>query len=169
MYFIGSFKSCLVSNFTVISCLADTPIVSVHRSIVNTKAGDNAELVCDYESPMPSQVVWRRDNKLLKVASSTDTHSKYTLLPSKLISKDKNRSLLVVSNVEDSDLGDYECIVNNSMGESKVSLELTYVPEQPHLHHAEQVNSALITHWHIRSLEPLTEVELSYKLKDVSI
>lgn len=150
----------------------DAPIAYVHRSIINTKAGDNAELVCDYESLPESHVVWRRDNKLLPVASSTDAHSKYTLLPSQSFddkNEQKYRSLLVISKVEDSDLGDYECVVNNTMGESTVSLELTFVPEQPHLHNSEHDQSALITHWRIRSLEPLTEVELSYKLKDVSI
>lgn len=141
--------------------------MTVHRSIVNTKAGDNAELACDYETPMDSEVSWRFESKILPAASSTDSRSKYTQLPSQL-DKDKSRSLLVISKVEQRDLGDYECIVKNAMGESNVAIELTYVPEQPRLNHTEQEAGSLISHWHIRSLEPLTEVILDYKLKDVS-
>lgn len=135
---------------------------------MNTKSDDNAELACDYETPMDSQVSWRFDSKTLPVSTSTESRSKYTLLPSHSLGKDKNRSLLVISKVEQKDLGDYECVVKNTMGESNVAIELTYVPEQPFLNRTEQESGSLISHWHIRSLEPLTEVMLDYKLKDVS-
>lgn len=146
----------------------DIPYVTVHHSIINTKPADDAELACDYETTMESEVVWSRNNNPLPVSDS-NSRSKYTLLPSQSIGKDKNRSLLVISKVDDKDLGDYVCSVRNALGKSNVTVELTYVPEQPTLNNSEVEKDVLTTHWHIRSLEPLTEVELSYKLKDVRI
>lgn len=74
---------------------------------------------------------------------------------------------MVVNRINENDLGDYICVVQNNMGAENVSIELTYNPEPPHLHHIEQDDDTVITHWHIRSLQPLTEVMLNYRQKGV--
>lgn len=148
---------------------SDTPRVTAHRSVINTKEGDDAELYCDYETSTESRVVWLKDQKQLLFGNARDTRPKYTLI-SKGGENGKNTSILVVTKVSEKDLGDYECSVRNNMGSENVTIELTYVPEPPHLHKMEQSDdNVVVTHWHIRSLQPLTEVTLNYKLQEVRI
>lgn len=150
--------------------VVDTPRVTAHRSIINTKEGDNAELYCDFESSSESKVFWRKDQKPLPIEGSHSGHrSKYTVIFSEPKSPNKNTSILVISQVSSRDLGEYECTVQNNIGTENVTITLTMAPEPPHLHHTEKEQDEVITHWHIRSLQPLTEVLLNYQLKDVCI
>lgn len=134
--------------------------------MINSKEGDNAELYCEYETSTESRVTWRKDQKQVPI-SSHDTRAKYSVVY-KQKSPSKNTSILIVSNVRANDLGEYECQVENAIGSENVSIELTNVPEPPQLHHVEQEANVVITHWHIRSLQPLTEVMLNYQQKGVS-
>lgn len=74
---------------------------------------------------------------------------------------------MVVNNVKSKDLGVYECRVDNEIGTENVTIELTYVPEPPKLKEYEREGDSVITHWHIRSMQPLKEIMLNYQLKGV--
>lgn len=71
--------------------------------------------------------------------------------------------MLVIKNVERSDLGDYVCEVQNSIGKGHVTIHLGYEPEQPKFERLEIVGDTITTHWQIRSLQPLNEVMLNYQ------
>lgn len=147
----------------------DTPRVTAHRSVINTKEGDNAELYCDFETSTESRVIWSKDKQQLPIGGTHESRPKYSVIYTQPKTPNKNTSILVVSHVKSKDLGAYECKVQNDIGAENVSIDLTYVPEPPQLHKAEKEGrDIVITHWHIRSLQPLTEVMLNYQLKDVS-
>lgn len=153
-----------------ISVFVDTPRVTAHRSVINTKEGDHAELHCDFETSTESRVIWSKDQQQLSIGQlSHESRSKYSVIYGHPKAPNKNTSILVVSNVKSSDLGAYECKVENDIGAENVSFELTYVPEPPQLHNVENEGDVVITHWHIRSLQPLHEVMLNYQRKGVSV
>lgn len=157
----------MLIHFNFYHTRADIPRVSAHRSVINTKEGDNAELYCDYDSTTESRVVWYKDQQALQIGTH-ETRSKYSVIYGTQKSPNKNTSILVVNNVKSKDLGVYECRVNNDIGAEAVTIELTYVPEPPKLHSVERDGDTVITHWHIRSMQKLTEIMLNYQLKGVS-
>lgn len=69
--------------------------------------------------------------------------------------------------MKETDLGQYMCKVSNEAGSQNVNVTLTFVPEPPYLYSLERDGEYTVTHWHIRSLQPLTEVMLKYRRKDV--
>lgn len=140
------------------------PRVKTHRSIVNTKENDRAELHCSYESFTSAKVMWQKDGRTVQ---SDDYKVKYTITR-ELKSDNRNVSILTVYSVNQNDLGDYQCIVENPMGSERVTIHLTYSPEPPRLESFEVVNQTITTHWVIHSLQPLTEIMLNYQLKGVS-
>lgn len=137
--------------------------------MVNTQTGDRAELYCEFETSTDNNTVtWRKDQKELQVGGPQDQYSKYSVIYKPTKTPSKNVSILMVNNVKPKDLGSYECQVENVIGAESVSIELTNAPEPPQLHHVENDDQFVITHWHIRSLQPLVEVMLNYRLKGVS-
>ncbi|GFO43663.1 netrin receptor unc5b [Plakobranchus ocellatus] len=68
------------------------------------RAGENAELLCGapHGAPTP-EIFWRRDSSLLDVAS--DPHLLIT-----------DRGSLVIRDVDEEDVGTYQCVVKNSAG-----------------------------------------------------
>lgn len=133
--------------------------------MINTKTGDKAELYCEFETSTESKVTWRKDKKELPIQH--EPNSKYFVVY-KQETPSKNTSILVINHVKPKDLGEYECQVANVIGSENVSIELTSAPEPPHLEKVEKEGDVVITHWHIRSLQPLTEVMLNYQQKGVS-
>lgn len=145
---------------------SDTPRVKTSKSNLNTKVGDNAELHCEYDSSIDSNVTWWKGDKVLD--TRTDSGSKYF---AKFNSPKgaRSNSILMVKNVKPTDLGQYSCKVSNDVGSQDVNITLTFLPEPPVLQSpVERDGQYTVTHWHIRSLQPLTEVMLKYRRKDVS-
>ncbi|XP_055316107.1 titin-like [Sitodiplosis mosellana] len=140
------------------------PRVSAHRSVINTKEGDNAELYCDYDSTTESHVVWYKNQQKLQIRTH-EPRSKYSVIYRAPKSPNKKTSILVVNNVKSTDLGVYECRVDNEIGTEKVTIELTYVPEPPKLRQVEREGDTVITHWHIPSMQKLQEIMLNYQLE----
>lgn len=144
----------------------DIPLVTARKSVVNTKENDDAELYCDFETFTESRVIWRKDGKQLQISTGQEPRSKYSAIYGQPKGS-KNHAVLVVNKVQSTDLGQYECKVENKIGSELVKIELTFVPEPPHLQKIETDGKFTITHWHIRSMQPLTEVMLKYRQKDV--
>lgn len=138
--------------------------MTVHHSIINTKEGHIAHLRCEYETTLDSTVKWLdRNEQPINQADS----SKYQILQD-TTEENVHKSTLVIHKVNKNDLGKYLCKVGNELGAKDVNIELTYAPEPPQLNATEQDGESVITHWHIRSLQPLTEVKLEYRKKGVS-
>lgn len=150
--------------------------MSAHRSIVNTEEGDDAELYCDYDSPTVDNITWRKDEMVINGEHKQRVGAKHIILdaPKKhhghhMHDDHKNTTILVINKVNKDDLGEYECSVRNSIGSESVKIQLTLMPEAPHLDNLEQNGDTVTTHWIIRSLQPLTEVTLNYQQKGVSL
>lgn len=123
---------------------------------------------CEFETSTPSDVTWLKDDKPLKITSQVG--SKYFGNPKDLSTNivGKHSSILMITNVNKNDLGEYMCKVQNTIGSQNINITLTYVPEPPVLQApVGRDGQDTITHWHIRSLLPLTEVMLKYRRKDV--
>lgn len=139
--------------------------------MINTKEGDNAELYCNFETNPSGTIKWSKDGDELPVSPAFNSRSKYLLKmlyenPSsqQQNSAQKNASVLIVSNVQTSDLGYYDCQVQNQIGTENVTIELTYAPEPPHLQDVQPENNGdIITVWHVRSLQELTEIKIIYE------
>lgn len=155
-----------VAHGTVTINIQYTPRVKVSKSIVNTKEGDNAELHCEFETSTESRVIWFKGDEQLPIAP--DTRSKYYVTYASP-KGNKNSSILVINKVKKTDLGQYTCKVENLIGSQNVNITLTFVPEPPTLQRIERDGDYTVTHWHIRSLQPLTEVMLKYRRKDDKI
>lgn len=139
----------------------DTPHVTAHRSIINTRNGDRAELYCVFETSPEYQIQWSKDQRPLQIGNF---QSKYSLPQ-----ETHTQSVLVVNSVTPNDLGTYECRVTNDIGSEKIYIELTYAPEPPKLHKIDTAGKQIITEWHIRSLQALQEIQLNYRNKNVNI
>lgn len=135
------------------------------KSIVNTKEGDSAELHCEFETSIESRVIWFKGDVQLPIAP--DTRSKYYFTYGSP-KGNKNSSILMINKVKKTDLGQYTCQVENKIGSQNVNITLTFVPEPPTLQGIERDGEHTVAHWHIRSLQPLTEVMLKYRRKDAS-
>lgn len=133
--------------------------------MVNTKEGDNAELHCEFESSIEWRVFWYKDD--VQLPTSTATRSKYYVKYGSS-KAGKNDTILLINKVTKGDLGQYTCKVENIIGSQNVTINLTFVPEPPKFQGKEIDGEYTVTHWHIRSLQPLTEVMLKYRRKDVS-
>lgn len=134
---------------------------------MNTQDGDNAELHCEYHAPAASKVTWQKDGKQLD--TSSDVGAKYFVKSSPVKNGKSTSVVLRVKNVQKTDLGDYKCKVENDIGSQDVNITLTFKPEPPTLQAPiERDGEYTITHWHIRSMQPIHEVMLKYRRKDVS-
>lgn len=79
-----------------------------------------------------------------------------------------NSSILVISNIVATDVGDYECEVKNTIGKAHTSIHVSFLPESPIFEKIEHEGETVTTNWRIRSLQSLTEVMLNYKKSGVS-
>lgn len=137
-----------------------SPKVSTHRHHVNTQEGDTAELYCDYRANPIAVSFFSKDGKTLSLSE------KYSIKNS--LHKEHNRTTLIVKNVDANDLGEYRCHVENSIGANEVRVKLQYHPETPQFESQEIKGNQVTMHWLVRSLQPLSEAILDYKLTGVS-
>lgn len=137
-----------------------SPKVSTHRHHVNTQQGDTAEVYCDYRANPIAISFFSKDGKTLSLSE------KYSIKNS--LHKEHNRTTLYIKNVEASDLGDYRCHVENAIGASEMRVQLSYHPETPQFEDSTIDGNKVTMHWLVRSLQPLSEAMLDYKLTGVS-
>ncbi|XP_036333889.1 neural cell adhesion molecule 2-like isoform X1 [Rhagoletis pomonella] len=132
------------------------PKVSTYRHYVNAEQGGDAELYCDYAANPAAEAKWLRNDKTLeksrKYAFNQVTH------------KGRNRSILTVMNVRANDLGEYTCRVQNTIGYDETKVHILYEPEHPQLEDMEINGRTAVIHWLVRSIQPLSEAILDYKL-----
>lgn len=137
-----------------------SPKVSTHRHHVNTQEGDTAEIYCDYRANPIAVSFFNKDGKTLSLSE------KYSIKNS--LHKEHNRTTLFVKNVDTNDLGEYHYHVENSIGANEIRVKLQYSPETPQFEGHEIKGNQVTMHWLVRSLQPLSEAILDYKLTGVS-
>lgn len=137
-----------------------SPKVSTHRHHVNTQKGDTAEVYCDYRANPIAISFFSKDGKTLSLSE------KYSI--KNTLHKEHNRTMLYIKNVDASDLGDYQCHVENAIGANEMRVQLSYSPETPQFEDSTIDGNKVTMHWLVRSLQPLSEAMLDYKLTGVS-
>ncbi|XP_032591524.1 protein amalgam isoform X1 [Drosophila grimshawi] len=133
-----------------------SPKASTHRHHVNTMEGDTAEIYCNYRANPIAISFFIKDGKKLTLSD------KYSIRNS--LHKEQNRTTLLIKHVEESDLGEYLCQVENTIGASDVRIQLSYHPETPQFENITIDGNKVTMHWLVRSLQPLSEAMLDYKL-----
>ncbi|KAL9918307.1 neurotrimin isoform 1-T8 [Glossina fuscipes fuscipes] len=133
------------------------PKVTTHRHHINTNIGSNAELYCDYKSEPIAVTRW------LKNGHSLSYSEKYMISYAK--DKHFNRTTLIVNDVAEDDLGEYVCQAENALGTSELKTHLMLEPEKGQFEDIKILGNKVILNWIVRSLLPLSEAVLDYKLK----
>ncbi|XP_059608841.1 opioid-binding protein/cell adhesion molecule homolog [Phlebotomus argentipes] len=141
------------------------PEVKAETSVVHTKIGFRATLECTVTAEPSAVVHWFHhtapvtDNKKIvrqDTLESSRSHSQlYTV----------SRHLLIVKNVQDMDLGMYECKAENKVGVKSAIIELTGRP-MPSVFKQSPVAASPMTHsliWQTESLSPLAEYKLRFR------
>ncbi|XP_034479790.1 immunoglobulin superfamily member 10 [Drosophila innubila] len=133
-----------------------SPKVSTHRHHVNTQEGGSAQLYCDYRANPIAISFFIKDGKTLTLSD------KYSIKNS--LHKQHNRTTLMIKHVDENDLGEYLCHVENSIGSNEVRVQLSYNPETPQFENMTIDGNMVTMHWLVRSLQPLSEAMLDYKM-----
>jgi len=127
-------------------------VTSLPTELVSDYTGRrSAYLSCMVDSSPASQVVWHRNDMLLnKVSTSNRTH--YTLK---------------VERVRESDLGSYECIASNNIGEGRDHILLSGEPTHVTIADSsftsiDQIQLA----WHTESFAPVNTTTIFYRKSD---
>ncbi|XP_030387280.1 lachesin [Scaptodrosophila lebanonensis] len=133
-----------------------SPNVWTHRHHVNAQAGGNADLHCDYRANPIASSFWLKNDKVLNLSE------KYKIISS--THKGHNRTTLIVKDINDNDLGEYRCTVDNVIDSKQARVQLSYNPETPQFEDKKIDGSQVTLHWLVRSQQPLSEAVLDYKL-----
>ncbi|KAI8123930.1 hypothetical protein FF38_08195 [Lucilia cuprina] len=132
------------------------PKVTTHRHHINTEIGGNAELYCDYKGNPIAITTWLKNNQPIKYSE------KYMITYA--MEKHFNRSTLTVKDVTMEDLGEYICRAENSIGSNELRTHLMLEPEKGQLENVVIDGKKVTLHWLVRSLQPLSEAVLDYKM-----
>lgn len=136
------------------------PKVTTHRHHINAEIGGNAELYCDYKGNPIATISWLKHNELIKYSE------KYMITYA--MEKHYNRSTLTVKDIALEDLGEYICQAENSLGSNKLRTHLMLEPEKGQLESVTIEGKNVKLFWIVRSLQPLSEAVLDYKMSGVS-
>ncbi|XP_021708440.1 protein amalgam isoform X1 [Aedes aegypti] len=132
------------------------PSIAKHIDYLNTAIGDTAELVCLYHSdPTAIKIQWFRGDEPLhdsaKFTISRDHHNHHM------------RTRLTVKDVEQKDLVTYVCKITNNLGEAMAKTTLGLLPGAAHLANFSYSDGLLHTIWRVRSVQPLSDLQILYK------
>lgn len=136
--------------------IKSSPSIAKHIDYLNTALGDSAELVCLYHSnPTALKTQWFRGDELLHDSA------KFTII------RDRHnhhlRTRLTVRDVEQKDLVTYVCKIENALGEASAKTTLGLLPGAAHLANFSYSDGLLHTIWRVRSVQPLSDLQILYK------
>lgn len=136
--------------------IKSSPSIAKHIDYLNTAIGDSAELVCLFHSnPMALKIQWFRGDELLHDSA------KFTII------RDRHnhhlRTRLTVRDVEQKDLVTYVCKIENALGETSAKTTLGLLPGAAHLANFSYSDGLLHTMWRVRSVQPLSDLQILYK------
>ena len=136
------------------------PKVTTHRHHINTEIGGNAELYCDYKGNPIATISWIKNNEPIKYSEK--------FMITYAIENHFNRSTLTVKDIAMEDLGEYLCRAENSIGYNEIRTHLMLEPEKGQLESVNIEGKKVKLYWIVRSLQPLSEAVLDYKMAGVS-
>jgi hypothetical protein len=131
------------------------PRVKIHKTSVNSMEGNNRELHCLFHSNPEAKVVWEKNQHVLK------SNEKYDIIQDK--HHGENRSVLIVKNIDRSDLGVYQCKAQNNVGNAMANVSLIFTPEPAHFMQTKVEGKHVLINWEIHSMLPLSEIILYYR------
>lgn len=136
--------------------IKSSPSISKHIDYLNTAIGETAELVCLYHSnPTAIKIQWFRGDEALhdsaKFSISRDRHNHHL------------RTRLTIRDVEQKDLVSYVCMITNNLGEATAKTTLGLLPGAAHLANFSYSDGLLHTIWRVRSVQPLSDLQILYK------
>lgn len=136
--------------------IKSSPMIVKHVEYINTAIGENTEVVCLYRSyPEARKIQWYRGDELLH------NSAKFTIVNDRHNHHERTR--LSIHDVEQKDLVDYVCKVENALGESSAKSILGLLPGGAHLVHSNFSDGLLHTMWRVRSAQPLSDLQILYK------
>ncbi|XP_029721372.1 protein amalgam isoform X1 [Aedes albopictus] len=132
------------------------PSIAKHIDYLNTAIGETAELVCLYHSnPTAMKIQWFRGDEPLhetsKFSINRDRHNHHL------------RTRLTIKDIEQKDLVSYVCRITNNLGEATAKTTLGLLPGAAHLANFSYSDGLLHTIWRVRSVQPLSDLQILYK------
>lgn len=136
--------------------IKSSPSIAKHIDYLNTAIGETAELVCLYHSnPTAIKIQWFRGEEVLhdsaKFTINRDRHNHHL------------RTRLTIKDVEQKDLVTYVCKITNNLGEATAKTTLGLLPGAAHLANFSYSDGLLHTIWRVRSVQPLSDLQILYK------
>ncbi|XP_019867558.1 protein amalgam isoform X2 [Aethina tumida] len=131
------------------------PIISIDKYMVNTEHNTDVELKCVVRgSPVPT-TNWQKDGVNIKNTQSYN------------LRHEKDASILLIRNVQETELGTYTCVAKNALG--KVEKNVTVVKEPAVLHLKEDKNErGTQLSFKVESKSAIEEHELQFRKKGES-
>ncbi|GAB0098045.1 Immunoglobulin [Sergentomyia squamirostris] len=142
-----------------------TPEVKAEANVVHTKIGFRATLECSVTAEPSAVVHWFHHGVPLSDSRRILRQDSVVAPRSPDHLHTQSRHLLIVQNVQENDLGMYECKAENKVGIKGAIIELTGRP-LPTIFKASPIASTPMTHnliWQTESLSPLTEYKLRFR------
>lgn len=155
------------------------PFFKLHHNYFNTEAETDAEIFCLFRSSPPAKSVkWFRGNKLIRDGD------KYTVSADEKDHHD--RTILLIKNIEKSDLTSYFCevqvglkilkklrVINflinqNDLGTKRENVTLGLVPTIPKYDGFKYINNILYTDWLVKSHQELKSIQILFRNNEVS-
>lgn len=141
-----------------------TPEVSVAQPVVYTKLGARAHLECIVEAAPAATVKWFHHGLPVALGAHSSSHES-EVQANRDHYVNAVRHLLVVNNVRNADMGQYECRASSQIGSKSGSVELTGRP-MPCLFKINPGTQSSTSHglvWQTESLLPIMEFKLKFR------
>ncbi|CAH1981384.1 unnamed protein product [Acanthoscelides obtectus] len=131
------------------------PVVNIEKYMVNTANEHEAELKCTVKAYPAPEVLWQRNGK------NIDVHTPRVKLRSK--KNEYIENILVITNVQEEDFGQYTCYAKNSLGKVEKVVSLVKTPAIQEFVKPEKPNKDVVLTWKVESKAPVSKHELQYR------
>nr|CAI5867854.1 unnamed protein product [Callosobruchus analis] len=125
------------------------PVVSIEKYMVNTANENDAELKCVVKAYPVPEVLWQRNGK------NIDVHTPRVKLHSK--KNEYIENILVITNVQEEDFGQYTCYAKNSLGKVEKVVSLVKTPAIQEFVKPEKPHKDVVLTWKVESKAPESE------------
>ncbi|CRL05364.1 CLUMA_CG017983, isoform B [Clunio marinus] len=135
------------------------PFFTHHQSYFNGEEYNDIEIHCLYKAfPAPISVKWLKGN------TKIHENNKYKIEND--MREHHDRTKLLIKNVTSSDFMMYQCEVENALGTRRENVTLGLGPAPAKFEGYKYINNIVYTDWIIKSRQPLTEMEFTYRNKE---
>ncbi|XP_060519736.1 lachesin-like isoform X2 [Cylas formicarius] len=132
------------------------PIVNVEKYIVNSDHKSNVELVCHVSAYPPPAVLWQKNGMNLE---QNEPKIKFAN------ERNNQRNILLISDLQEEDFGDYTCLAQNNFGRSTQNVTVVKTPVVRHFQKPHNETKDAVLMWKVDSKQPISMHELQYRKK----